>query len=107
MITCSKCGNKNRDDAKFCIDCGSPLYFARSEDRRDTCFGASERREDECFSLPFGRSILGIIFGVFIILLGISMIFELNLEVWIPAIGLLLVGSLIIAAVIYSTTRSR
>jgi len=31
MIYCQKCGKKNKDDAKYCIKCGNPLYTKTTE----------------------------------------------------------------------------
>ena len=109
MVTCSKCGTSNRDDARFCVNCGASLYLTeRRERREDTCFGQPESRvEGECFGLPFGRAIIGLIVGIFIILLGLSMIFEFNLGRWTGPFILIVVGALIIAGVIRAASRRR
>jgi len=31
MVYCQKCGKKNKDDAKFCIKCGNPLYITTKQ----------------------------------------------------------------------------
>ena len=33
MVYCSKCGTQNADDARMCVNCGSPLYGAAAENR--------------------------------------------------------------------------
>jgi len=107
MVTCSKCGAKNPDDAKFCLNCGASLYPVESERKRgDTCFGQPERRmEEECFGLPHGGAIAGIIMGIIIILFGLGNIFAWRLDIgaFIPII----IGILIVAGAIYGLSRRR
>ena len=109
MVTCHKCGTVNQEDAKFCVNCGISLQHAkRNKKREDTCFGPSEQRvEDECFGLPFGKELIGLVAGVFIILMGISIIFEFNLGRWTGVFILLLVGTLIITSVLYSFLKQK
>ncbi len=33
MVYCTKCGTQNADDARVCVNCGSPLYGAAPENR--------------------------------------------------------------------------
>ncbi len=71
MVTCSKCGKKNQEDAEFCINCGTSLYSVeRREVHGDLCFGEGKR----------GRDYLGFIsFGFFIIVVGIVLTITPNL----------------------------
>lgn len=107
MVTCTKCGTKNQDDARFCVNCGESLYPMKSVERRDnTCFGRSESRMgEECFGLPYGRTIVGIIIGLFIIIYGLSIAFNVDLGRWTGALALLTIGILIIAGILYSHRR--
>jgi hypothetical protein len=109
MVTCSKCGKKNEGDAKFCVNCGAPLYIAENRNKReDTCFGQPERgMEEECFGLPFGGAIVGVIVGLFIIILGLSIAFEFNLGRLLGPFLLIIVGVLVIAGTVYSRLRRR
>jgi uncharacterized membrane protein YvbJ len=62
LVYCSKCGAKNKDDAKKCAKCGESLYLPR--ERR-------ERHVEECFGIPRGGAIFGILIGAIIIIIGI------------------------------------
>ena len=107
VVTCPKCGTKNEEDAKFCVNCGAALYPVESREKReDTCFEQPERRvEEECFRLPYGGAIAGIVVGAFIVLLGLAIAFGLNVGRWIGPFILITVGLLIIAGVIYGLGR--
>ena len=106
MVTCSKCGAKNKDDDRFCVNCGGPLYSMKSVERRgDTCFGSERRMGEECFGLPYGKAIVGIIIGFFIIIYGLSIAFNVDLGRWTGAFALLTIGILIIAGILYSHRR--
>ena len=125
MNYCQKCGNKNEDNALYCTNCGAPLQTIRSEredrsregrweeelERRAEDFG--KRMEIECFGLPHGRAIVGLIFGVFIIIIGVS--FGLGIDIgnvigntpWIGAAFMIIFGLLIIAGALYGLSRRR
>jgi len=112
LVYCPKCGTKNEDDVKFCVQCGAPLYEkevskAKAEER---CFGSKERREMEtCFGLPYAGQIFGIVIGVLIIIWGLiwvlqqSGIIPRTVEIWPFAV--MIVGILIIAGAIYGLRR--
>ena len=98
LVYCPKCGAENTEDAKFCAKCGATLYI---EERRrrggDTCFGSHEQRvEDECFGIPGGGAIAGILFGVIIILVGLSIILGLDVGSWIGPFIMIVIGALIL-----------
>lgn len=112
MVYCPKCGTKNEDDAKFCVQCGAPLYESGASETRteEGCFGARERREAEtCFGLPHAGQILGIIIGVLIVVWGVIWILQQSgvlprgVEIWPFAVMIL--GILIIAGAIYGLRR--
>lgn len=116
MVYCSKCGAKNKDDAKKCAKCGETLYppslEKEIERRAETCFGPRRRREphmEECFGLPRGGAIFGMVVGLIIILFGVSWIlsryFNVSIEIW-PII-VIIVGVLIIAGVLYGLRREQ
>jgi hypothetical protein len=61
--------------------------------------------EDECFGLPHGGAIVGIIFGVIVILIGLAIFSGVPLwDYFGPAI-LVILGILIIAGAIYGMRR--
>ena len=107
MVYCAKCGVKNEDDAKFCLNCGIPLYPEKSKERYgDTCFGKRERHvEEDCFGLPYGGAIAGIIIGIFIIFLGLAIALRQDIWQWIGTFIILVIGTLIIAGAIYGLRR--
>jgi EamA domain-containing membrane protein RarD len=107
MITCTRCGAQNEDDAKFCVSCGASLNV-RSTRHEGTCFGQPERRiEQECFGLPYGGAILGIIFGAFIIGIGLSMLLNIELGQYIGPFIVVVIGILIIAGALYGLSHRR
>jgi hypothetical protein len=105
MIKCPKCGSDNKDDSKFCASCGSALYVERVK-RRDDCFGPSEP-ERACFGLPYGGVIIGIIIGLFIVILGLTQLAGLNISTYIGPFILILIGVLVIAGALYGMSRRR
>lgn len=109
MVYCSKCGAKNEDDAKICVSCGASLYVPRrvAKRRGDECFGPREERrfEEECFGLPYGGAIVGIIFGIFILIWGFAWLTGRDFWNNIVPVMVILVGILIIAGVVYGATR--
>ena len=108
MVTCPKCGTRNEDDAKFCASCGTALYPERTARRDDECFGQRQRGpEDECFGLPHGGAIAGILVGFFIVILGISVLFERDIGRWIGPFVLITIGILIVVGVLLGRNRYR
>ena len=59
----------------------------------------------ECFGLPHGGAIVSIVFGVLIILPGLSSL--LGWEINLIAFIMILSGTLIVAGAIYTVTRER
>jgi len=113
MVYCTKCGTKNEDDAKVCVNCGASLETGARLPRRyerEGCFGSPRgegRAEEECFGIPRGGSIVGIIFGLIIILFGLSWIlsiyYNVKLEVW--PIVVIILGILIVVGAYYGMRR--
>jgi ribosomal protein L40E len=105
MVTCTKCGAQNDDDAKFCVNCGSVLEVRR-ERHRDTCFGHPEGRiERECFGLPYGGAIVGALIGLFIIISGTAMLLGQDISRFIGPFIVIVIGLLIVAGAIYGILR--
>ena len=121
LVYCTKCGAKNRSNAKVCKECGESLISPsvgkeierraetagkEIERRAKTCFGSEKRRgryEDECFGLPRGGTIVGIIIGLIIILVGISWILDISIKIW--PIAVVILGILILAGALYGLSR--
>ena len=121
MVYCTKCGAKNRGNAKVCKECGESLISPSMEEkiertaenagkeierRAKTCFGPEKRRgrsEDECFGLPRGGTIVGIIIGLIIILVGISLVLNISINI-LPFVVIIFVV-LILAGALYGLSR--
>jgi len=102
MVYCTKCGTKNEEDAKVCVNCGASLETGALVSRR-----FERRMEEECFGIPRGGSIVAVIIGLIIILFGVSWILSayniLKLEVW--PIVVIIFGILIIVGAYYGMRR--
>ena len=96
MVYCKKCGAQNTDDASICASCGEPLKAS---------YRVSRRRDDECFGLPGGGSIVGLLFGIAIILLGASELMNWNIDLGPYAI--IAFGLLIVAGALYQQNQRR
>ncbi len=124
MVYCAKCGTQNDDDAAHCTKCGEPLGSTQRNSRnweeeievRAEEFGERAERfgrrmearhmDDECFGSR-DRSTGPLVFGVIIILVGLSSLlrdtyswarFDNLWPVIIIGIGLL---------ILYNTTQRR
>jgi hypothetical protein len=115
MPYCPNCGTKNEEGAEVCVNCQQPLYETRRRrTRREGCYGAprAERPEEECFGLPHGGIIVGIIFGLLLLIGGILLILQQTLGISVsgaligPAI-LIIIAILILAGAIYQLGRRR
>ena len=122
MVYCTKCGTRNPDDARHCSDCGASLEVSREEsfEKRAEKWGEEfgkqmeqvggefgKRMEEECFGLPYGRAVVGIVFGVFIILIGLAIFMGQDIGQWIGPSAAVVIGMLIVAGAIYGLTRRR
>ncbi len=106
MVYCSKCGTKNDDNATTCSNCGAPLYTVGQS------YPGSEREhyrrmENECFGLPHGGMIAALVFGIIIILVGLSLFlqasYQININFW-PLI-IVVFGLLLVAGALYRRRR--
>jgi hypothetical protein len=118
MVYCIKCGAENVDNAKYCYKCGTNLEispekgFEKRVEKWGEEFGRraeewgedlGRRVEEDCFGLPHGGSIAGIIFGIFILIIGLGILFD-----WSVNIGgyvIVFIGVLILASAIYGLSR--
>ena len=63
MVYCVKCGIENPDDAKVCTRCEASLNSVGDGEHY-------KRIEDECFGIPRGSTVVGLAFGIIILLVG-------------------------------------
>jgi len=101
MVYCVKCGTKNEDDAAVCVKCGASLQTEAYPSRRYE----RQHKEEECFGLPKGGAIAGVIFGIIIIIFGLSWLmgFEFWKIFW-PLI-VIVIGILVLAGALYGLRR--
>ena len=117
MVYCTKCGTKSEEDAKHCSKCGANIggsleeQFERRAEKWGECFG---KDAEDCFGLPHGGVIASVIFGIIIIVVGLSLIpglipteFREATEPIFWPIIILVVGILIVAGAIYKLTRNQ
>ena len=73
---CSKCGTKNDNNSSYCSDCGEKLSSSRPTKLCDFCKKEIDAEAKIC---PYCRKskdqrIVEIIFGIFLLIIGISLI---------------------------------
>jgi len=113
LVYCPRCGTKNEDEARFCVQCGAPLYEeASTEKTQEVCFGPREREHvEECFGLPYGGAIVGIVFGLLIVIWGVLLVLHQMgvipklVDIWPFAV--IIVGVLIIAGALYKLRQRK
>jgi ribosomal protein L40E len=127
MVYCTKCGTQNKDDAKYCTQCGSTLEVSREKSLEQRAeewgeeFGrrAEEWGEDygrrvevECFGLPHGGVIAGLLFGIIVIIVGLSFVpglippeVRMAVEPYFWPTIIIIVGVLVIAGALYRLRR--
>ena len=106
MVTCTKCGTKNADDAQFCINCGAAINMTEINRRRGSgCFGSDRRMENECFGIPNGGTIVGLLIGIIIIIYGLGNLFGWRID--FGPLVLVLIGGLIVIGALYGLARKR
>jgi len=118
MVYCQKCGAQNEDDTALCASCGEPLRAPSRRGRgweeeievRAEEFGARAERwgrsmEDECFGIPRGGNIVGILFGLFIIVWGASELMGWSID--LGPFAIIAFGLLIVIGVLSGQRRGR
>lgn len=101
MVYCTKCGTKNEEDAVVCVKCGA-LLVTRPPWKREHW-----RPEEECFGLPHGGAIVGLVIGIIIILVGLSLLPGIEIGKYIGAVLVIVFGILILAGALYKYSRRR
>jgi hypothetical protein len=75
MAYCTKCGEQNEEGTEFCKKCGASLSLRnRSWRRRDD--------REMCFGVPIAGYTWGIVFGLVIVLWGVSELLGFNFNFW-------------------------
>ena len=72
MTYCSKCGNKNDDDAKFCGKCGVTLDMSTKDRKKNH----DDRCEEEC-AVGKHSPYAPIFWGAIVIIIGLWIVFSL------------------------------
>jgi len=102
MVYCIKCGAENPDDAKVCTQCKASLYSVREREHH-------RRIEDECFGIPRGSTVVGLAFGIIILLVGgiwflqQAQLIPETVEIW-PFV-VMMFGIVIIVGALYGLRR--
>lgn len=104
MVYCTKCGLNNSEDANFCVKCGVKINVSPKEswEGRIEDWGEKfgRRVEKECFGLPNRSTLIGLFIGIFIILVGISILIGVFIWRWISSLFIIMIGLLIIVGVL-------
>ena len=105
LVYCTKCGFNNDDKSGMCTQCGSALNKVRRMKTygRDGCF--EPKVEDDCFGLPYGGAIAGVIFGIIILIVGLTLFLGQSVWSWLWPFLIIVFGCLIIAGVLYRMRR--
>jgi len=100
MVYCVKCTAENSDHVKMIAQCRVPLYSTRERE-------GSRRVEDECFGIPGRSSVASLVFGIIIILVGLSLFIQEVYDIAIPWWPLIIVlfGTLVIIGALYGFRR--
>ncbi len=96
MVRWASFGIENTDDRKFYANCGASLSSITKSRRK---------KEDECFGLPNSGAIAGIVFGLLIVIFGLSWVF--GWEINYMAYFVVVFGVLIVAGAIYKLARKK
>jgi tetrahydromethanopterin S-methyltransferase subunit E len=100
MVYCTKCGTKNEDNAKFCVNCKESLMITQ------TVRTERRRRESECFGLPHGGSVAGLVIGLIIILWGVTSVLDVDFGSYLWALVIIIFGTLMVIGALYKMKRN-
>jgi uncharacterized integral membrane protein len=89
----------------MCTQCGAALNKVREKrtHSRDGCF--EPKVEASCFELPYGGAMAGVIFGILIVIVGITVFLGQSVWSWVWPFLIIVLGCLIIAGVLYGMRR--
>lgn len=97
MVYCVECGTKNPDDTETCTKCGAQLHVTKESTHH-------RRVEKECFGIPSGNTLVGLFFGIIIILAGVSWLTGYEWTFLWPAV-VIVFGILMIIGALYAMQR--
>jgi len=95
LVYCVKCGAKNPDDAAVCAQCGKPLMGVEKV--------RSRHEQEMCFGLPSHWG--SVLVGLFIIVLGLSIMFRTWIGVDFWPLVLIFVGIAVLLGGFYRYSR--
>jgi len=101
MVYCTKCGTKNEEDALVCVKCGTRLHKAPPSFEKRIEEAVEGAAPEECFGIPHGGAVVGLVIGLIIILVGLGLLFKV--EVW-PAI-VIIFGIVVLVGAFYGLRR--
>jgi len=97
MVYCTRCGEQNEEGTEYCKKCGASLKpGARIRYRRDD--------RELCFGVPMAGHTWGLIFGLVIVLWGISELLGFSFNFW--AIFAVAFGLILLYNALQMTSRS-
>ena len=106
MVYCHECGTKNDDDAEYCSKCGTSLKDRDDRDERHRRRRERRhRRRNDSFGLPNGGIVVGLLFGVLLIMIGVSTFYGVSLWRYLWPIIIVIIGVLIVAGTISNYAR--
>ena len=73
MVYCTKCGTNNVEGAQVCVNCGAPLYGASGV---SAAYEGRVRYERHYHGRMRSGTIAGLVIGVLIIFIGLSLLLE-------------------------------
>jgi hypothetical protein len=97
MVYCTRCGEQNEEGTEYCKKCGVSLKpGSRIRHRRDD--------RELCFGVPMAGHTWGLIFGLVIVLWGISELLGFSFNFW--AIFAVAFGLILLYNALQMTSRS-
>ncbi len=75
MVRCTKCGTDNKEDARFCVQCGASLYPVRAREEKYEKHEKSER--DMCFGPARAGGYFWLFIGLLVLLWGVIQLLEI------------------------------
>lgn len=95
-----KCGYKNADEATVCAQCGAPLYPTPPQQ-----ISEYRRHEDECFGIPRFGSVIALIFGFILIIMGLNAFLPQQYRIEWGPLFLIIIGLLIVMGALLGRRR--
>jgi uncharacterized membrane protein YvbJ len=88
VVRCTKCGAENKEDARYCVQCGASLYISSAREEKHEKHEKYEKHEkteaDVCFGPLLSVRYFWLIVGLLIVFWGISQLVEILFAVTFP-----------------------